>query len=349
MPVDTPDNSDVELSVVTTLYGSQPYLREFCDRVRAEAEKITRDYEIILVNDGSPDDSLETALSLQQENPRITVVDLSRNFGQHKAMMAGLEHARGKRLFLIDCDLEEPPECLGRFSRTMESTGADVVYGVQAERKGSLDRRLAGTLFYAIFRQLADYPIPANPLTARLMTRRYVNSLLEHREREVYMAGLWAITGYEQAPVELTKQFKGSSAYSFRRKLAMAVDAVVSFSNRPLAFIFYLGALIMLVSGTAAAVLVVRRIFFNVYLSGWPSLIVSIWLLGGMTIFCLGIIGIYLSKIFIETKHRPYTIVRQVYRSAEPLQTDHCLPVDRPAVVPAPHQLVASSVRRTGR
>ena len=196
MPIGTQGDSEIELSIVTTLYYSAPYLADFCRRIRSEAEKLTSHYEIILVNDGSPDNSLEVALTLQESDPRIRIIDLSRNFGQHKAVMTGFEHAHGRLVFLIDCDLEEEPELLGLFHKEMQTTGADVVYGVQSNRHGGLFKRLSGALFYKLFEMISSYPVPGNPLNARLMSCRYVQSLLEYRERETYMAGLWAMTGY---------------------------------------------------------------------------------------------------------------------------------------------------------
>ncbi|MGA7874776.1 MAG: glycosyltransferase family 2 protein [Desulfoferrobacter sp.] len=303
----------MKLSIVTTLYRSSPFIREFYARIVREALKITDDYELIFVNDGSPDDSLEVAVSLLQADPKIRIVDLSRNFGHHKAIMTGLANAQGELVFLIDCDLEEEPELLNHFYPVYEQFNADVVYGVQDRRKGAFFERISGAVFYKLINFLSDYPIPANVLVARLMSRRYVSSLVEHQDRELFLLGLWAITGYRQQPVIVHKHSKGSSSYTLVQKLSILVNAVTSFSNLPLVFIFYLGLAIMLLSGMAASYLLVQRIFFHVYLAGWPSLIVSIWLLGGTTIFCLGILGIYLSKVFTETKRRPYTIVRQIY------------------------------------
>jgi putative glycosyltransferase len=303
----------MELSVVTTLYNSAPYVAEFHARASAAARRQTEDYEIVLVNDGSPDRSLEAALELYRQDPRVKVVDLARNFGHHRAMMTGLGHARGDLVFLIDCDLEEQPELLGPFAEKLRETGADVVFGVARRRKGGPFERLSGTLFYRLFNTLSNQPIAPNQAVARLMTRRYVASLVAHREREVFIAGLWALTGYLQVPVAIDKRHKGGSAYSLRRKLALMVNSVTSFSSRPLVHIFYLGCLILILSLAMAATLIIRKIFFGTLLAGWPSLMVTVWFLGGLSIFCIGIVGIYLSKIFTEVKDRPYTIVRAVY------------------------------------
>jgi putative glycosyltransferase len=304
------------LSIVSTLYNSASYLEEFYTRMTAAAERITDDYEIILVNDGSPDDSLDLAISLYEKDDRVRLIDLSRNFGHHKTMMTGLAHARGSLVFLIDCDLEEEPELLNEFHQQIKASGADVVYGFQQKRKGKFFERITGEIFYKLLNVLSNHPVPANLLTVRLMTQRYVASLIQHMDRELWLAGLYVITGFKQVPVPVRKHSKGSSAYTLRRKVSELVSAITASSSKPLVFIFYLGCAIVIISSTAAALLVVRRIFFGALLAGWPSLIVSVWLLGGLILFCLGIIGIYLSKIFMETKRRPYTVVRQIYDRA---------------------------------
>jgi putative glycosyltransferase len=300
------------------MYRSAPYLREFHQRVSAAAAQLTPDFEIVFVNDGSTDDSLDIALQLVKDDPRVRVVDLSRNFGHHKAMMTGLAHSRGRLVFLLDSDLEEDPALLLDFRPEMERTGADVVYGVQNWRKGGWFEKVSGRVFYTVFNWLSPVRVPRDVLTARLMTRRYVDSLVAHRDREVFLLGLWTITGFAQVPFVARKVSKARTSYDFARRVSLLVNSVTSFSNRPLVYIFYLGLLISVAASVAGAVLIVRRVFNGVFLAGWPSLIVSVWLLGGMTILSLGVIGIYLSKIFSETKDRPYTVVRAIHGQGEP-------------------------------
>jgi putative glycosyltransferase len=305
----------MELSIVTTMYLSAAHLVDFYERITPAAKQITDDYEVIFVNDGSPDESLDVALGLLEHDQRVRIVDLSRNYGHHKAMMTGLASSRGELVFLIDGDLEEEPELLGTFYRELRKSGTDtdVAYGVQKTRKGGYFERVSGALFYKAFNLLSTYPIPNNVVTARLMTRRYVDALVQHRDREVFIAGLWAITGFKQIAVLINKHSRGKSSYNLSRKISVFVNSLTSFSVKPLAFIFYLGCIIVLASTIGAAVLIIRKLFFNVLLAGWPSLIVSIWLLGGLTIFCLGVVGIYVAKIFTESKERPYTVVRRIY------------------------------------
>lgn len=311
----------MHLSIVSTLYASAPYLEDFCRRAADTARQQTADFEILLVNDGSPDRSLDVALDIRRRNPHVKVIDLARNFGHHKAMMTGLAHARGDLVFLIDSDLEESPELLPAFQREMDRTAADVVFGVQQSRRGGWFERLTGALYYSLFNAITANPIPRNLLTVRLMSRRYVRALVEHQEREINIGALWTYTGFAQVPLPVDKRHKGTTSYDVRKKIAHLVNSVTSFSSAPLVFIFYLGFSISVFAGIFGAYLLIRRLFFGRLLEGWPSLIVSIWFLGGLTLLSLGVIGVYLAKVFTEVKQRPNTIIRQVFEAqarAEP-------------------------------
>jgi putative glycosyltransferase len=301
------------LSIVTSMYRSASFLPDFHLRCTASAQALTGDYEIILVNDGSPDDSLRVALELHARDPHVRIIDLSRNFGHHKALMTGLAHARGDLVFLIDCDLEEDPAWLAAFHETMRASGADVVYGVQESRKGGWVERAAGHVFFSVFNRMLTHPIPVNVVTARLMTGRYVKALVSHRERELCLAGLWAITGFEQQPLRVRKGNRGDSSYTTRKRVSALANAITSFSNRPLVYIFQIGMAVMALSVGAGAVLLYKSLSGEIGVPGWASIMVSIWFLGGLIIFCIGVIGMYLAKIFTEIKQRPYTIVRAEY------------------------------------
>jgi putative glycosyltransferase len=301
------------LSVVTSLYNSSAFLAEFHARVSQSAARLTADYEIVLVNDGSPDRSLELAIELAERDPHVRVVDLSRNFGHHKALMTGLARARGDLVFLIDSDLEEDPAWLAKFHEALTFSGADVVYGVQAARKGGWFERTTGALFFRVFNHMLTHPIPANVITARLMTRRYVRALVRHRDQELCLAGLWQITGFDQRPLVVNKRSGVASSYTMRRRISVFVNAITSFSNRPLLYIFQIGVMVMLLSIAAGVMLLYQSLSGRVGVPGWASLMVSIWFLGGLTIFCLGVIGVYVAKVFTETKDRPYTVVRREY------------------------------------
>ncbi len=306
-----------ELSIVTSMYNSALHIEEFCARAIAAASRVTSDFEIVLVNDGSPDASLQRALEARATDPRIRVIDLSRNYGHHKALMTGLARAHGRLVFLLDCDLEEEPEWLLAFHDVMTASGSDVVYGVQETRKGQWFERVTGRIFFSLFNRLLTHPIPENVVTARLMTRRYVRALVRHRDQEICLAGLWVMTGFDQRPLTVRKRSRAESSYTIRRRISVFVNAITSFSNRPLLYIFQLGVGVMLLSIVAGCVLLYKSLTGGIGVPGWASIMVSIWFLGGLMIFCVGVIGIYLAKVFTETKDRPYTVVRAEYGAAE--------------------------------
>ncbi len=304
----------MKLSIVTTLYKSAPYIDEFYDRMSRCAKKITDDYEIIFVNDGSPDNVLVLAQALYQKDPHVIVIDLSRNFGHHRAVMTGLSHAQGDFVFFIDVDLEERPELIEEYwAKMSEDKVADVVYGLQIKRKGTLFEKTAGWLFYVIRNWLSSENLPRNISGSRLMTHRYVKSLVLFQERELHLGGLWHMTGYRQITVPIKKEYKGKTSYTIGKRVGLAINGLTSVSSKPLILIFYVGLAIFCTTVLVSIVLIVKKLFFSHVLSGWTSLMVSVWLLGGLIILFVGIIGIYLSKVFTETKSRPYTIVRQKY------------------------------------
>jgi putative glycosyltransferase len=303
-----------ELSIVTTLFKSAATIEEFCRRAIAAAEKLDLRFEIVVVDDGSPDTSLDLTLALARADGRIKVVELSRNFGHHKAMMTGLMEAAGDWIFLIDSDLEEAPELLLDFWDKLRSSNADVIYGFQEQRAGTAFRRASGALAYRAFDLLMPYKIPHNHITVRLMARAYVHALVSHREQQTAIGGLWVITGFRQMGVAVKKGVRSGTSYSFHRRWHAMINSVTSFSETPLIVIFYLGLAISLAAGFLAALLVLRWVVGGAGVPGWVSVMVSVWLLGGIAVFCIGVIGIYLSKVFIETKRRPYTIIRAVHQ-----------------------------------
>ena len=304
----------MKLSIVSTLYNSQRTLAEFIDRSLESANKLfPGNFEIILVNDGSPDQSLSLARSFLTKISNLKIIDLSRNFGHHKAMMTGIMQAKGELIYLIDSDLEEEPEWLEMFYQKLILSNCDVVYGVQASRKGGWAERFGGQLFYKLVNYASNLKLSENIVTARLMTLQYCKALSLHTESEVFIAGLWRITGFEQISLQIKKHQHSPTNYTLSKKIELFIAAITSFSNRPLILIFYLGLFILIISALAILFILISAIFYEKPLSGWTSLILSIWLLGGLTISFIGITGIYISKIFIETKRRPYTIIKRIY------------------------------------
>ncbi|MGJ0310850.1 glycosyltransferase family 2 protein [Aliarcobacter cryaerophilus] len=304
----------MKLSIVTTLYKSSPYIDEFYARISKEAQKITDDYEIIFVDDGSPDDSLQKAVALYEKDSKVKVIELSRNFGHHKAIMTGLSHAKGEFVFLIDSDLEEEPELLGKFWEELhKEKELDVVYGVQESRKGGWFERWSGTIFYSIFIYLSGMKITRNQIMTRLMSKKYVYNLVAHQDRAIFLGGLFELTGFHQKSIVCNKAHKGDTSYTFTKRLGQALNSIISFSAKPLYMISLLGMSMFLLAIIYIVYLIIGKLFFFNPISGWTSILVSIYFLGGLILFSIGVIGIYINKIFEEVKDRPYSIIKNVF------------------------------------
>jgi putative glycosyltransferase len=304
------------ITIVTTLYFSESFVDSFYNRIKHSVEKITKEYEIIFVNDGSPDHSKNKVLQLNQRDSRIILIDLSRNFGHHQAILTGLQFSAGDYVFLIDSDLEEDPELLELFwSEMLNNDEADVIFGRQIKRKGGFFEMITGSIFYRILNSLTKVKYPSNTLTARLMKRNYVDAVLTFREKALDVWSIFALVGFNQISIPVVKKSKGTSTYTFRKKLSMGVEIITSLSHRPLYVIFFIGALWLCLSSINILLILVNKWIYKTETEGWASIMASIWLIGGVIIFLLGLIGIYLSKVFLETKNRPITIVRKIYKN----------------------------------
>ena len=306
--------SFIQISIVTTMYKQAAHVEEFYSRMSKTVKKISSEYEILFVNDGSPDDCVAIALSLFHQDQRVKVIDLSRNFGHHKAIMTGLAYARGRYVFLIDIDLEEPPELLGRFWETFhETSGTDVVYGVQERRRGGWFERVSGGIFYTLFNAMSDHSLSPNQVTARLMSRRFVDALIQFREQVVLFGGLSALAGFRQLPLNIDKSSSSPTTYGLKQRYALLMNAITSFSNKPLVFVFHFGSLFFVLALLYCLYLLFNKLFLGHPVEGWTALIASVWLVGGITIFFLGIVAVYMATLFVEVKARPYTIIRKIY------------------------------------
>jgi putative glycosyltransferase len=305
----------MEISIVTTLYRSSRYIEEFYLRVAADAEKLTSDFEIIFVNDGSPDDSLQVARQICARDARVKVLDLARNFGQHRALICGIRHAGGERVFIIDVDLEELPENLGRFWHAMnEDDEIDVIVGQLTEKTVPFWKRATSDLFYKLFNAFSSVRLSDRDIISRLMKRNYVDALIHYGETEIFLPAVWVDAGFKQKRIVATKTFDGKSSYTFRKRLAMAVEAITSFSSKPLIIIFYLGISFSLGSTFVIIYLLLQKWLWGRVFQGWTSLMAVLFFIGGIIIFALGVVGIYVSKIYLEVKARPNSIVRKIYQ-----------------------------------
>lgn len=306
------------LSVVTTTYRSETTIAEFVRRALDAATAVGDHIELVVVDDGSPDRSAELVRNMVDEDDRIVLVQLSRNFGHHRAMLSGLEHAIGDIVFLIDGDLEEPPEHLSEMLRILKSEKADCVYGVQRKRKGGWFERLSGNLFYWLFGMLSEVKMPRNVSTMRLMTRRYVNSLLRFRDHNPVLVPLAVITGYKQIPYDFDKKSNSPTTYSVLKRLSLLVLLVTSFSGRPLALMFS-ASLVLAGFGFLYGIYVIIGAMTGPVQSGWSSLMAAVVFFFSLNALFTGVIGLYLKRVLEETKDRPRTVVQEVYRRSPSL------------------------------
>ena len=310
----------MKISVVTTLYYSESYIEQFYNRIKKTLDALNiTEYEFVFVNDGSADHSLSIAIELRKMDPVICIVDLARNFGHHRAALEGLRHSTGDLVYFSDCDLEEDPELIETFYKEWQkyhdTEEVDVIYGRQKNREGGFFRRISGRLFYSSLDFLSAERMPRDVSMTRLMTRRFVDNLLRFEEHNFYLDGLFQLTGFRQVSIEIPKTYKGTTRYTFLRRFDLAVEGLLSQSNRLLVVIFVLGLAILTFSVAYVMLLIYQYIVNTTTVDGWTSLMVSMWLLSGLVISSVGIVGLYVSKIFIETKHRPSTIIREIYPS----------------------------------
>ena len=307
----------MKISVVTTLYKSKVFLDEFIVEIQIALNQIQcLNYELVFVNDESPDDSLRYLIERKKEIPQLKVIDLSRNFGHHYAIQVGLEYASGDYVFLIDNDLETSPRVLVDFYEEMNNDNSlDVVYGYQEVRKGMLLERLTGSIFWVLINKLSDTKIPHNILTERLMTKQYVESLLRLQDANLFLGGMMYWVGFNQKGLPIKKGLrKGASTYSLKRRAELMLQAITSFSGKPLEWLFYFGFTISIFSTLFIFYLIIIKMIHQDEVQlGWTSIVaINVLILGVISTF-LGIIGIYIYKIFRQVQGRPNAIIKKIY------------------------------------
>jgi dolichol-phosphate mannosyltransferase len=303
-------NGSPELSAVIPLHDEQDNLIELRARLDRALETLGVSYEIVLVDDGSRDQTARLIEAWQADDPRVAAVHLSRNFGHQAAVSAGLDHARGRAVVVMDGDLQDPPELIPRLIERWRD-GFDVVYAVRRRRREGLIKRIAYAAFYRLLRAISDLDIPLDSGDFCLMDRRVVEALGQLPERRRFVRGLRSFVGFRQVGVEYDRPARraGSSKYPFRALLGLAIDGLVSFSSYPLRLVTYLG----MASAALAAVLTVW-VFVDAFQHqtaprGWASTIVAVLFMGSVQLISLGIIGEYIRLIFVESKGRPSYIV----------------------------------------
>jgi glycosyltransferase involved in cell wall biosynthesis len=318
------------LSVVAPVYNEEALIDEFYARICSALEGI--EFELVLVDDGSSDDTPKKLERLADNDPRVRVVFLSRNFGHQTALTAGLDHARGDAVVMLDADLQDPPELICTMLEHWRA-GCDVVYAVREQRAGESKFKLStAKWFYKLFDTLAQVDLQHNSGDFRLLDRRALDALLSMRERNRFLRGMTVWVGYTQAavPYKRDARYAGETKYTLAKMVRFSLDAILSFSDRPLQLATLFGFLISTVAFVAIPVVVVLRIVGS-YLPGFSSITIIVLLLGGIELIAIGIIGEYVGRIYDEVKGRPLYLVRarRNMPAVEPQSDDELLPAGR--------------------
>jgi len=312
-----------EISVVVPCFNEEVVLPETARRLTATLERGGRSFEIICVDDGSRDDTPRVLADLHASDPRIRVVRLSRNFGHQMAISAGLEHASGAAVVLIDADLQDPPEVIEEMV-ALWLHGSEVVYGTRRTREGETTfKTLTAKWFYRFINRISDVPIPLDSGDFRLLDRRVVDSILAMPERDRFMRGMVSWVGFHQAsvPYDRAPRLAGDSKYTLLKMARFAVDGILSFSTAPLRLASMLGVALLtlaLLGGTAGLAFGLAR---DRWMASWAWLALVIVLLSAVQLLCLGILGEYLGRTYAENKRRPLYFVRETLGFDEPLSS----------------------------
>jgi dolichol-phosphate mannosyltransferase len=298
------------LSIVTPVYRAEACLEELYRRLVAALTGITQDFEIIMVEDRGGDRSWDIIQVLAQRDARVKGIQFSRNFGQHYGITAGLDHCDGDWVVVMDCDLQDRPEEIPRlYAKAKE--GHEIVIARRGRRNDPVSKRLSSWAFYRLFSYLADTDYDAEAGNFRIMSRKVVENFRRMREQLRFFGGQMNWLGFPAGTIEVQhdERYAGPSTYTFAKLLRLASETIIAYSDKPLRLAVRLGFLIALAAFGGGLYVMVRALAYGYAITGWASLIVSIYFMGGIIIAILGMLGIYLGKTFDETKKRPLYIV----------------------------------------
>lgn len=305
----------ITLSIVVPVFNEWDNLETFYDRIAKVLEELGETFEIVFVNDGSNDDTLDVLLSLHARDDRLKIVDLTRNFGKEIALTAGIDFAAGKAVIPIDVDLQDPPEVIPKLVAKWRE-GYDVVYATRVSRDGeSRLKKWTAHWFYRVIGRLTKFELPRDTGDFRLMDRQVVDALKQLREHHRFMKGLFSWVGFRQASVPYHREprFAGKGKWNYWKLWNFALEGITSFSYAPLQFATYLGLLVSLSAFLYGSYLVIVTLLYGNPVPGYPSLMVAILFLGGVQLLTIGIIGEYVGRIYNETKRRPLYLVRRSF------------------------------------
>lgn len=303
------------LSIIIPFYNEQEVISECQQRISSAVEAIDMQVELLYINDGSKDDSLNILIALMQQDKRIKIIDLSRNFGKENAMTAGLDKAKGDAVIIIDADLQDPPELIAEMVKTWR-TGFDIVYAKRTMRKGeSLVKKVTARLFYKLINKISDHEIPENVGDFRLMSRQAIDALNQVRERKRFMKGLFSWIGFPQTAIEYSRdpRLAGKTNWNYRKLIKFAIEGISSFTQKPLHLATYMGFITALGAFILGLSYIIKTLMFGETIQGFPTLITMILFFSGVQLLSIGILGEYIGHMFIESKQRPLYFIKKTY------------------------------------
>jgi dolichol-phosphate mannosyltransferase len=302
------------LSLVIPIFNEEKLIDELINRTISSLESFIQDYEVIVVDDGSTDNSMGKILAKRKENNKIKILTLSKNFGHQAAYTAGLEHARGNVIAMMDGDLQDPPELLAEMYRKITVEDYDIVSGKRTGRKGKKGRDFYAVLFHILFKYIGEIKHMENSGNYSMMSREALDALLSMREKVRYLPGLRTFIGFKQGYIEFIRddRFRGTPKMSIRKLVVLAADAVFSFSRFPIRFCLILGSIGALVFMCAGIYVLIAKAYGFAVL-GWSSTLLSIYFLGSIQLVFLGILGEYVYRNYKESQNRPIYFVKKFY------------------------------------
>lgn len=300
-------------SLVVPIYNEEPVFDELCRRLTELMAKLDGPSEVVFVDDGSRDNSAALLVAANEADARFKVVLLSRNFGHQMAVTAGLDHASGEAIVIMDADLQDPPELVLEFAKRWRQ-GYEVVYGVREDRKSdTFFKRTSANLFYRLLRRMTDVDIPRDVGDFRLVDRKVLDVVRGMPERSRFLRGMFTWVGFRQIGVPYTRpeRFAGETKYTMRKMVNFAADGMINFSSVPLRLALNVGFLAVAMSILGVAGILVAKVIGAFSVPGWTSIAVAVLLLGGVQLFTLGVMGEYIGRIYDEVKMRPLYLVRE--------------------------------------
>lgn len=301
----------VEFSIVIPVYNEEENVSELHRRLGTVMERLGT-YEIIFVDDGSSDNSWQIIKDLHERDSNVKGLSFSRNFGHHIAITAGLDHANGKAIILMDGDLQDPPEEIPKLFKKFKE-GYELVYGIRKEKKDSILKRFASFVFWWFIKSFSGINIPRNQTLLRIFDRKILDALNSMRERSRFIHGMIAWTGFKTAMLEVehAPRERGKSKYNVIKLFRLAFNAITSFSTLPLRFATYLGLLSAGIGLIYGLYFIYKKIFLGIPVLGYASTIIAVLFIGGIQLLILGIIGEYLGRVYQEVQARPIYILRE--------------------------------------